>query len=169
MSTASGLEVADGRVVVIHYTLTRDDGQLVESSRGKAPLAYLHGRGSLLSGMEKALAGQQAGAKLDIELAPEEAFGARQGPGPQAVPRKELPKNLELFVGRPLDVPGSDGQNVRLWVTKVQGARVWLDVDHPLAGHKLRFDVEVLRVREPTAEEIEHGHAHGPDGVLHGH
>jgi FKBP-type peptidyl-prolyl cis-trans isomerase SlyD len=157
--------VADGKVVVIHFTLTRDDGKVVESTRGKDPLAYLHGRGNLIGGMERALEGQPIGAHLDVALAPADAFGERTGSGAQSVPRRELPRDLELFVGRPLELPGSDGQVARLWVTRIQGARVWLDVDHPLAGQTLRFDVEVLHVRDPLPEELDHGHAHGRDGA----
>lgn len=166
MATGSGSRVGDGKVVVIHFTLTRDDGKVVESTRGKAPLAYLHGRNNIIDGMERALADQPVGAHLQVDLPPEDAFGARTSKGAQAVPRRELPKDLELFVGRPLDLPGSDGQTVRLWVTRIQGSKVWLDVDHPLAGETLHFDVEVLHVRDPYPEELEHGHAHGPDGFV---
>jgi FKBP-type peptidyl-prolyl cis-trans isomerase SlyD len=167
MATESAARVADGKVVVIHFTLTREDGKVVESTRGKGPLAYLHGRNNIIGGMERAIADQPQGAHLQVDIPPEDGFGVRKGTGPQAVPRRELPKDLELFVGRPLDLPGSDGELLRVWVTRIQGAKVWLDVDHPLAGQTLHFDVEVLLVRDPFPEELEHGHAHGPGGFAH--
>jgi FKBP-type peptidyl-prolyl cis-trans isomerase SlyD len=169
MATGSGARVGDGKVVIIHFTLTREDGKIVESTRGKAPLAYLHGKNNIIGGMERALADQPQGAHLEVDIPPSEAFGDKKGTGAQPVPRRELPKDLELFVGRPLDVEGSDGQSVRLWVTRIQGAKVWLDVDHPLAGQTLRFDVEILHVRDAYPEELEHGHAHGADGLSHRH
>lgn len=158
------MNVADGKVVVIHYTLSREDGSFVESTRGKAPIAYLHGRGSMMPGIEQALADQPVGTRLNVTVPPELGFGDRKGKGAVAVPRKEFPKGTELAVGMPMKIPGSDGEPVVVWVTKLQGSKVWIDVDHPLAGASLALDVEVLHVRDPMPEELEHGHAHGSDG-----
>jgi FKBP-type peptidyl-prolyl cis-trans isomerase SlyD len=161
--------VAAGKVVVIHYTLTGADGRLIESTRGKAPMAYLHGQNNVIPGLEAALSGQEAGAHVQFTVPPEQGYGERKGKGPQSVPRKEFPRKMELREGMPLDIPGSDGQPVRVWVTRMQGSKVWIDVDHPLAGQTLTFDVEVVGVRDPYPEELEHGHAHGTDGHSHQH
>lgn len=158
------MDVQDGRVVVLHYTMTGPDGETIESTRGGLPMAYLHGRGQLLSGLERALAGHVAGDRVQATLGPADAYGERKGQGAQAVPRREFGKNVDLRVGMPLELKGGDGATVRVWVTKVQGSKVWIDIDHPLAGRTLGFDVEVVFVRAPTPEEIEHGHAHGPGG-----
>lgn len=163
------MNVADGKVVVIHYTLARQDGGFVESTRGKSPIAYLHGTGGMMKGIEQALADQPVGARLQVTVPPELGFGDRKGGGPVAVPRREFPKETQLAEGMPLRIPGSDGQQVLVWVTKIRGAKVWIDVDHPLAGHTLDLDVEVLHVRDPYPEELEHGHAHGADGDAHMH
>lgn len=155
--------VQDGKIVVIHYTMS-EDGKAIESTRGKDPVAYLHGRNQMLPGVESALVGQEVGAKLVITVPPEGAYGARSGPGPQAVPRKEFPRKMNLQEGMPLEIRDSEGKPVRVWITKVQGTRVWIDIDHPLAGRTLTFDMEVINVRDPAPEELEHGHAHGADG-----
>ncbi len=159
--------IADGKVVAIHYTLTDDDGKVLDSSSGRGPLVYLHGSRNIVPGLENALVGQAAGAKLKVDVAPADGYGERHGPGPQAIPRRELPKDLEVFEGMPLRASGSDGQDVVLWVTKVAGSRIYVDVNHPLAGQNLHFDVEIVEMRDASAEEIEHGHAHGPDGHHH--
>ena len=159
--------VADGKVVVIHFTATGEDGRLIESTRGKDPMAYLHGQGHIVPGLEAALVGKEPGDRLKVTLPPEQAYGVRKGPGPQAVPRKEFPRKMDLREGMPLRVPNSEGQPVTVWITRMQGSRVWIDVDHPLAGQTVTFDVEVVLVRDPYPEEIEHGHAHGIDGGHH--
>jgi FKBP-type peptidyl-prolyl cis-trans isomerase SlyD len=83
------------------------------------------------------------------------------------VPRKEFPRDARLAEGMPLRLRGSDGAPTVVWITKVQGSQVWIDLDHPLAGKTLRFDVEIVSVRDATDEEIAHGHVHGAGG--HGH
>lgn len=155
--------VQDGKVVVIHYTM-REGETAIESTRGKEPVAYMHGRGQMLPGLERALADQEVGATLTFTVDPEAGYGSRNGPGPQAVPRKEFPRKMALQEGMPLEIRDSAGNPVRVWITKVQGTRVWIDIDHPLAGRTLTFDVEILAVRDPFPEELEHGHAHGAEG-----
>jgi FKBP-type peptidyl-prolyl cis-trans isomerase SlyD len=158
------MTVADGKVVVLHYTLRGEDGVVIESTDGKDPVAYLHGHKNLMPGMERALAGRAVGEKIRAEIAPAEAFGERRGPGPQEVRRKEFPRTITLIPGSRLRVPDSAGNPVEVWVTKVQGSRVWIDIDHPLAGRTLTFEAEVMQIRDPYAEELSHGHAHGAHG-----
>jgi len=153
-----------GKVGIFHYTLTDDDGQTLDSSRGGTPLAYMHGHNNIVPGLEKQLEGKSAGAAFVAHVPPAEAYGEKQGPGPQAVHRNQFPKDFEPQPGRPIRAEGGDGQVVTLWITDVKGAQVYLDVNHPLAGKTLHFDVEVVGVREPTDNEKQHGHAHGVDG-----
>lgn len=159
-------QVTSDKVVLMHYALKVDD-RVVESTFGGTPMAYLHGHGNLVPGLEAALAGREVGARLEIRVEAAQGFGEKKGSGAIAVPRKEFPKKARLQVGMPLDLPDSSGAPVKVWVTKVQGAQVWIDVDHPLAGKELTFDVEVLGVRDAMPNELEHGHAHGPDGHHH--
>lgn len=157
--------IAEKKVVSIHYTLKGADGKLLESTRGHAPVAYLHGHGNVVPGLEAALLGKNPGDKVDVTIPAELAYGERKGKGAQAVPRKEFPRGMDLREGMPLEIKDSSGTPVRVWITRVQGSKVWLDVDHPLAGQALTFDVEVMDVRDAEPEELEHGHVH--DG--HGH
>lgn len=158
-----------GKVGIFHYTLTDDDGAVLDSSSGRSPMAYLHGHGNIVPGLEKELVGKTAGDAFKAKLAPADAYGERQGPGAQAVHRSNFPKDFELVPGRPIRAEGSDGEPITLWITEVKGAQVYVDINHPLAGKTLHFDVEVVGVRAATADEVTHGHAHGVDGHAHHH
>ena len=159
--------VSDGQVVLLHYTLSGADGAFIESTAGGDPVAVLVGRGHLVPGLEKALQGRASGEKFQVAVSAADAYGEKTGGGAQPVPRREFPKDAHLVAGMPLRVQDGDGNPVVVWVTKVQGAQVWIDIDHPLAGKELHFDVEVAGVRSPTQSELEHGHAHGGSGHSH--
>lgn len=159
--------VEDGKVVLVHYKMEAG-GAVVESTFGGAPTAWLKGANQVFAGLEAALLGKEVGETFEAEIPATEAFGERKGKGPVAVPRKELPKTqAPLQRGMPLTVEDSAGNPVRVWVSRVQGAQVWIDLDHPLAGQDLKFTVQVLAMRDPLPEEIAHGHAHGPSGHHH--
>lgn len=157
--------IENGKVVLIQYTLKNDEGEVLDQSAPGQPLAYLHGHSNIVPGLENALAGHTTGDSLEVAVPPEQGYGERVGPGPQAVPKKELgPEADSLRAGMPLRMRGEDGQIVVLWVTEAKGARVWLDINHPLAGQTLHFSIEVGEIRDATADEVSHGHAHGPGG-----
>ena len=156
--------VESGKVVVFHYGMSAEGGMVEDTRATGKPMAYLHGKGQLLPGLERALEGKVAGDHFEVTVSAADGFGERKGRGPQAVPKKEFGKDARFQVGMPLELKDSGGNPVRVWVTKVQGAKVWIDLDHPLAGQALSFVVDVLGVREPTPEELAHGHAHGVDG-----
>lgn len=158
--------VASGRVVLIRYTLTDDAGKVLEKT-GESVMPYLHGHGNLVKGLEAALDGKAAGDRLQVSVPPDLGYGERTSAGPQAVPRKEFPKDAHLAPGTPFRARGSDGKEVVLFVTKLAGSRVWVDTDHPYAGMTLHFDVEIAAVRGATPEELRHGHAHGVGGHHH--
>jgi FKBP-type peptidyl-prolyl cis-trans isomerase SlyD len=162
MSTA----IAD-KVVTIHYTLTDDDGDVLDSSRDGEPLDYLHGHGGIVPGLERALDGKGPGDKLKVTIAPKDAYGEVEGPGPRTVPRSAFPDDVELEEGLQFFAPGPKGERIPLWVTAVRADEVEIDTNHPLAGETLHFDVEIMKIRDATKDEIAHGHPHGPDG--HGH
>lgn len=156
--------VADGTVVSIHFTLTDGAGRVVGSTHGDEPMAYLHGHGNIVPALERVLAGKTEGDTVREVV---KAYGERQGKGAQAVPRREFPKDVDLVEGRPLQIRGSNGEPVQVWVTKVQGARVWIDIDHPRAGEDFTFEAQILEVRPAQPEELAHGHAHGAHGHAH--
>lgn len=159
--------IAAGKVVHIHYTLTNDDGEVLDSSAGGHPLAYLHGYGNIVPGLEEGLEGASTGDQRQVDVAPEKGYGELQGDGPQAVRRSEFPKDMDLREGMPVRAEDGQGNAVVLWITKVEGAWVHVDINHPLAGQTLHFDVEVTEVRDATDVEIAHGHVHGPGGHHH--
>ncbi len=160
------MTVADNCVVKIDYTLKNNQGQVLDSSSEKAPLAYIHGKGNLISGLEKELSGMKVGDRTEVVLQPSEAYGERSEELVTSVPRTELAQIPELKEGIQLQAQTAQGVQV-LTVAEIKEDTVTLDANHPLAGEVLNFDVKVVDVREATAEEIAHGHVHGPDGVEH--
>jgi FKBP-type peptidyl-prolyl cis-trans isomerase SlyD len=159
--------IAAGKVVALNYTLRDNEGALIDGSDEGDPLYYLHGAENLVPGLETALEGHKVGDKLSVTVAPEDAYGERQGPGPQSVPRDAFPKDAELEEGMPFCVENEEGEEIDLWISSVEADEVWVDVNHPLAGVTLCFDVEVLSIRDATVEEQVHGHPHGPGGHQH--
>ncbi|AKJ95983.1 MULTISPECIES: peptidylprolyl isomerase [Thioalkalivibrio] len=160
------MQVAQNAVVAIHYTLTNDAGEKIDSSEGREPLAYLHGQGQIVPGLEKELEGKAAGDKVQAKVSPEEGYGEKIDAMVQEIP-------MEAFQGVESVEPGMQFQAqtengpLTVTVTKVEGDTATVDGNHPLAGETLNFDVEIVEVREASAEELEHGHAHGEGGHQH--
>ena len=161
--------IAAGKVVALSYTLRDEAGEELDAATKDDPLYYLHGAENIVPGLERALEGKAQGDKLEVEVAPEDGYGPRQGTGPQAVPRDAFPAGVEVEEGMAFTVENEDGEELDLWVVAVEKDQVMVDVNHPLAGVTLRFEVEVISVRDATAEEQEHGHPHGPGGNHHHH
>lgn len=160
------MNIADKTVVQFHYTLKDEAGKEIENSYEGDPLAYLHGYKNMLVGVEKALTGKQAGDKFSVTLQPEEAYGERQEDAVQRVPVKHLHGEKKWQPGMTALVHTDAGQR-QVTVLKVGRFMVTVDINPPLAGKVLTFDLEVVDVREATTEEVEHGHAHGVGGHQH--
>lgn len=163
--TASLAAAAD-RVVTIHYTLTIGNGQVVDQS-GDEPMAYLHGHENIVPGLESQLAGKVAGDKMKAVVSPEEGYGDKLEDAIHKVPRSALPSDEEIEVGMQFVMEDKSGEVAMMWVAEVDKETVVFDLNHPLAGQTLTFDVQVLEVRNATAEELAHGHVHGPHGHHH--
>jgi FKBP-type peptidyl-prolyl cis-trans isomerase SlyD len=160
------VEITADRVVTIHYTLKDDSGAVLDSSAGGDPLAYIQGHGNLVPGLEKVLEGKQDGNRISVTLTPAEGYGARSEGLVRRVPKRSLQGSGEVRKG--MQFRAQTDQGLRLFtVTAIVGDMVTLDGNHPLADQTLHFDVEVLEVRSATAEELEHGHVHGPGGHHH--
>jgi len=159
--------IADGKVVSFHYTLTNDDGEVLDSSSGRGPMPYLHGASNIVPGLEKQMTGKAVGATFDAVVPPAEGYGERGGPEPQPVPRSAFPSDMPLDKGTPLQAQSPDGQVMMLFIDRVEGDTVFVDHNHPLAGVTLNFAVEVVEIRDATADEKAHGHPHGPGGHHH--
>lgn len=155
------MQVAKNAVVAIDYTLTDGDGQVLDTSEGRGPLAYLHGAGNIIPGLEKALEGKDEGEKVNVSVPPEEGYGQRDESLIQAVPKKMFAETAEPEPGMQFQAQGPDGARV-LTILKVEDDQVTVDANHPLAGQELNFDVAVVNVREASEEELEHGHVHEP-------
>jgi FKBP-type peptidyl-prolyl cis-trans isomerase SlyD len=160
------MQIERDRVVVIHYTLKNDSGEVLESSQGAAPIAYLHGYGNLVPGLEKALAGKRAGDALAVSVPPEDGYGVRNPALVQIVAKASLKLDVEPEVGMQLRAQGPRGAQL-LTISQVGRDTLTLDGNHPMAGRTLHFDVEVTDVRKATREELAHGHVHGPGGHQH--
>jgi FKBP-type peptidyl-prolyl cis-trans isomerase SlyD len=160
------MKIAHEKVVSIHYTLKNKEGTVLDSSSGSDPLAYLHGFGNIIPGLENALEGKEKGEKLAVTVEPEQGYGARDEQLVQAVPRSAFKGVDDLAPGMQFQAQGPQGARLVV-VTQVAQDVVTVDANHPLAGQTLHFDVEVSEVRDATAEELEHGHVHGPHGHHH--
>ena len=163
---SSDLTIADGLVVAFHYTLRNGEGEVIDQSQAE-PLWYLHGASNIVPGLEKQLVGKTVGDEIEAVVPPEEGYGERRDDLSQSVHRSEFPKDMELQVGMPIRAEGNNGQAMMLWIEKVEGARVTVTANHPLAGETLHFSVKIAGLREATADEVSHGHAHGPGGHHH--
>ncbi|MFB9886757.1 FKBP-type peptidyl-prolyl cis-trans isomerase [Balneatrix alpica] len=160
------MQIEKDRVVLFHYTLSNAQGQQLESSYERQPMAYLHGHDNILSGLEQALAGKQAGDSLSVTLSPEQAYGERVEEAEQRVPVKHLQGAKKWRPGMVAVVHTEQGAR-QVTVKKVGKFMVTVDTNHPLAGETLTFAIEVVEVRAASAEEIAHGHAHGVGGHHH--
>ena len=156
------MHIAKHTVASIHYTLTDNDGNVIDSSDGRDPLNYIHGIGNLIPGMEEGLEGKSKGDKLNLKIAPEKGYGVIDEKRVQKIPRDAFDdQNVE----EGMQFQTNRGEVVT--VTHVGLDQITVDANHPLAGIELNFDVDVIDVRTATEEEIAHGHIHGPGGHHH--
>jgi FKBP-type peptidyl-prolyl cis-trans isomerase SlyD len=160
------MSISQDQVVSIHYTLRDDAGEIIDRSADGEPLTYLHGHGNLIPGLERELTGRKPGDRLQVKIAPAEAYGEYDKELVQRVPRRALKGIASLRVGMRLQAQ-APGSSRAVTVTQIVGDMVTLDGNHPLAGKNLNFEVEVAGVRAATEEELAHGHVHGPGGHHH--
>lgn len=158
------MKVAHHTVVSIDYTLTDDAGQVLDKSERGEPLSYIHGEGHIIAGLEKALVGKSVGEAFRVRLEAADAYGDYDPALVITADRKQF--GAKPKVGMRVQAQGPDGVGV-LTVTAIEGDKVHLDGNHPLAGKPLNFAVEVVGVRAATKQELEHGHAHGHHGHDH--
>lgn len=155
------MQIADRSVALFHYTLTNEGGDVIDSSRERdEPLAYLHGAGNIVPGLEKAMVGREVGDSFKVSVEPQEGYGPRHEEMMQTVPRNAFQGVEEVKPGMQFQANGPQGQ-VLVTVVEANDEEVKVDGNHPLAGQTLNFDVEVTEVREATEEELTHGHVHG--------
>ncbi len=160
------MSISEDKVVGIHYILRNAAGEVLDRSPPDAPLSYLHGHGNLIPGLERELAGKRPGDKFAVTVTPADGYGEYDAQLVQRVPRRALKGLAKLTVGMRLQTQSGHGARA-VTVTHIVGDMVTLDGNHPLAGQKLLFEVEVESVRAATEAELAHGHVHGPGGHAH--
>jgi len=159
--------VARDTVVTIHYTLTNDAGEVLDSSTDGEPLAYIHGGGSIIVGLEEALEGKTTGDHIVVAIPAGKAYGEHDDSLVQQVPRRAFQSGGDVKAGMRFTAQTEQGPR-QVVVTRVVGDMVTVDGNHPLAGQALNFDVRITEIRAASAEELAHGHVHGAGGHDHG-
>ncbi|WP_291424900.1 peptidylprolyl isomerase [Deinococcus sp.] len=154
------MNVAQDKVVDLDYKLTVS-GELIDQSEPGEPLTYLHGHSNIIPGLERALEGKAVGDSLQVTVQPEDGYGPRDEEAIEDLSREDFDDDIE--VGATYYAQSEDGSVIPFTVLAVGGDQVKVDFNPPLAGQTLHFDVKVLAVRDATAEELEHGHAHSGD------
>ena len=156
------MQITKHKVASIHYTLSDNDGKVLDSSIGQDPLTFIQGIGNLIPGMEEGLEGKGKGEKFKIKVSPEKGYGVKDDALTQSVPRTAF-GTQEVKVGMQFQT----NQGGVVTITKIGLSEITVDANHPLAGVELNFDVEVMDIRSATEEELAHGHVHGPGGHHH--
>jgi FKBP-type peptidyl-prolyl cis-trans isomerase SlyD len=162
------MKVSKDSVVSLEYRLHLGDGKVVDESEPGQPLSYMHGRGQIVPGLEGQLEGMAAGESKQVVVPPSQGYGEHDPRGLQTVPRDMFPPNAPLQPGVTISAQTEGGDVIPITIRELKGDSVVVDLNHPMAGKTLHFDVTVREVRAATDEEKEHGHAHGPGGA-HGH
>ncbi len=160
------MQIAKDKVVYIDYTLTNDAGEVLDTSEGREPLAYLHGAQNIIPGLERELEGHGKGDSLNVTVEPADGYGEYSEQLTQVVPRSMFEGVDEIEVGMQFQAETPGGVQV-IRIAAVDGENITIDGNHPLAGQRLNFAVTVTDVRDATAEELQHGHVHGPGGHHH--
>lgn len=160
------MNIAKDTVVQFHYTLKDDKGELIESTEGKDPMAYLHGHSNIIPGLEKALEGKAVGDSFTVTVEPQDGYGQRKEDAMQRISLKHLQGARKWKPGMMAFVETDQGYR-QVTVVKVGKFNADVDTNHPLAGMTLVFDIQIADIREASEEEKSHGHAHGVGGHHH--
>jgi FKBP-type peptidyl-prolyl cis-trans isomerase SlyD len=154
-------------VVTFHYTLKNEAGEVLDSSAGAEPLSYLHGYKNIVPGLENALVGKAVGAKFNVTVEPGEGYGEREDEMVIQIPKAEWTLPEHVGAGEVIELQSPEGHVVPAMIVEIGNEFVVVDANHPLAGEKLFFEVELTSIRGATKEELQHGHVHGEGGHHH--
>ena len=161
------MKAGKDKVVALHYTLSVDGAKVESSHDHGEPLWILLGHGQLIPGLEKALEDHEAGETIQATIAPADGYGEREEGQLQRVPKKYFHDAKHLKPGMPTALALKEGGQRVVIVHKIGMSTVDVDLNHPMAGKTLDFDVALQEVRDATEEEIKHGHAHPPGSAEH--
>lgn len=155
--------VSDDMIVSLDYVLTLDNGEEIDRSEANAPLEYLHGHGNIIPGLENELQGLTMGDEKKVVVKPKHGYGERDPESVAEYPRNAFPASVKLEVGEPIGMRDSEsGETYQAYISEIRPESVMLDFNHPLAGETLYFQIKIAGLREPTGEELSHGHVHHP-------
>ncbi len=156
------------RVFTFHYTLTSDQGETIDSSReANNPMIFLEGAGQIIPGLEKVIGLLNSGDKKTVQVDAKDAYGEFDQKLIMTVPRDRFPKDADIKEGDQFRAGSAHEPGPIFTVKSISTVEVTLDGNHPLAGQSLTFDIEIVSIRNATADELKHGHAHGPNGHHH--
>ena len=162
------MKISENKVVVLHYAVSDSEDTLIDSSYDHSPLSIIQGSGYLIPGLEDALIDHVVGDKFEVEVSAENAYGDRHDEFVQTVPKSMFESVEDLAVGSQLRATTDDGEQTVI-VIDVTDDEITVDGNHPLAGIDLKFEVDILEVRDATEDELQHGHVHGEGGCGHSH
>lgn len=159
--------IEKNKVVTFHYTLKDDNGEIIDTSSGKDPLAYIQGTGSIVIGLENEMEGKKIGDAFEVSVNPAEGYGEVNNDLIRTLPKEQF-KHFgdQLVIGLNIYIESPQGQ-IPATIVDINDEDVSFDMNHPLAGKKLNFSIEVTDIRDASAEELDHGHVHGPGGHEH--
>ena len=160
------MQITKNTVARFEYTLTDDAGKVLDSSEGQEPLAYVHGLGNIIPGLEEEMEGKSSGDAFQVRVPAAKGYGERDEEMIHDVPKSQLPPDAKLELGMQFQAESEHGLHL-LTVVGIEEETVKMDANHPLAGVALNFDIRIVEVRDATPEELEHGHVHGPGGHEH--
>ena len=151
--------VKEDLVVAIHYHLTVDN-EVIDSSEDREPLEFLQGHGNIISGLEKEILGMKIGESKDVVVSPGEGYGEIDEEAFLEIPTNQFPENIPVAIGTELEVQNEEGFPAYARIEEIEDNVATLNFNHPLAGKKLHFALKIVALREPSKEELEHGHVH---------
>jgi FKBP-type peptidyl-prolyl cis-trans isomerase SlyD len=161
------MAIAQNKVVTMNFTLTDDHGNVLDSTDQNGPFSYLSGNNMVLPKLEEAVNGMIIGTKKSLKLNAVDGYGNYNEDARQVVGKENFPEDFVLEVGMEYMASNPEGVQMPFIITNVDGDAITIDFNHPLAGMNLNFEIELIDVRDATADELNHGHVHGVGGHHH--
>ncbi len=161
------MAIEQNKVITLNFTLTDDHGNVLDSTEKGGPFSYISGSNMVLPKLEEAVNGMLIGSKKALKLEAKDGYGNYNDDAIQVVGKENFPEDFVLEVGMEYMASNPDGVQMPFVISNVDGEEITVDFNHPLAGKNLNFDIELLNVRDATAEELSHGHVHGEGGHHH--
>ncbi len=161
------MALKNNQVVTINFTLKDEDGNTIEATTKEQPFSFISGNQQILPELENNVSEMLIGSKRTVVLEPEQAYGIYSDTSLQTVKRSDFPDDVKLEIGMGFVADTPDGRQLPFVIKNIEDENITVDFNHPLAGHTLTFEVELLGLREASSEELAHGHVHGAGGHHH--